>query len=189
MSRVGKLPVRLPEGVTASVKKKRGGPRVVTVKGPRGEASMELPEGINVKEDEGSLHVTRSDDSPAQRRFHGMTRAHVANWVKGVSTGHSIVLIVQGKGYQGNVEGRILEMQIGFSHKVLVEIPGGVSVEVRPGQNQFVMELTSNDRHLVGHFASTIYGIRPAEPYNLTGIRYESKPLRRKAAKSTAAAI
>lgn len=189
MSRVGKLPISLPEGVTVSVKKKRGGPRIVTLKGPRGEMTHEIPDGISVKESDGMLVVSRSDDSPGQRCLHGGTRSHLANKVKGVSEGHRIVLVAQGKGYQGVVEGRILEMRIGFSHRVLVEIPRGVTVEVRPGQNQFEIVLSSNDKQLVGHLASTIYRIRPAEPYNLTGIRYLDKPIRRKTAKSAAAAI
>lgn len=189
MSRVGKLPISLPEGVTASVKKKRGGPQVVTVKGPRGEMTHEVPEGITVKEKDGTVVVSRSDDSPRQRCLHGGTRSHIANKVKGVSTGHSIVLVAQGKGYQGAVEGKILEMQIGFSHKVLVELPEGVTAEIRPGQNQFDLILASNDKQLVGHLASTIYGVRPAEPYNLTGIRYADRPIKRKTAKSAAAAI
>ncbi|MBN1434528.1 50S ribosomal protein L6 [Candidatus Fermentibacterales bacterium] len=187
MSRVGKLPIRLPEGVTAAVKKKRGGPHVVTITGPRGEMLHELPEGISVSEQDGRMVVERSDDSADQRRLHGVTRAHLANKVKGVSVGHEIVMIVQGKGYQAEVAGKVIDMQIGFSHRVVVELPRGVTAEVRPGQNQFTLVLGSNDRHLLGHLASTIYRMRPAEPYNLTGIRYEGRPIRRKTAKTAAA--
>jgi large subunit ribosomal protein L6 len=178
MSRIGKLPIALG-GVDVKVKGS-----LVTVKGPRGEATLELPDGIGIEERDGLIHVTRSDDSTGQRSMHGTVRALLSNKVVGVSKGHSITLIVQGKGYQAEMKGIALEMQLGFSHRIVVTVPEGISVDITPGQNTFTLQITGNDRHLVGDFASVLYGIKPVEPYNLIGFRYSDQFVKRKAAKT-----
>jgi large subunit ribosomal protein L6 len=137
-----------------------------------------------VKEVEGTLRVSRKDDSQEQKRLHGTIRAQLSNRVTGVSKGHSVTLIVQGKGYQAEVSGSALDMQVGFSHRVVVSIPGGIEVDVTPGQNTFTLKITGNDRHLVGDFASLLYRIKPVEPYNLIGFRYSGQYVKRKAAKT-----
>jgi large subunit ribosomal protein L6 len=178
MSRIGFHPVILPDKVTAEVED-----GTVRVKGPRGELSIGLPEGITTEAGEGTLLLNRRDDSREMKRFHGTFKRHVENMVTGVSEGHRRELVASGKGYQAEVKGKVVEMQVGFSHKVLAEIPEGLSVEVAPGQNTFTLKIEGIDKHLVGAFASTIYGIRPVEPYNMIGFRYSDQHVRRKAAK------
>lgn len=179
MSRIGRLPIPLPDKVEVSVKKK-----MVTVKGPRGEKELELPEGMKLDIEEGKISIERVEETPAYRRMHGTTRAVLANWVQGLSSGHQKILLVNGKGYQGEVNGQILEMQLGFSHKVLVQIPPGLDVVIQPGQNSFTITVTGNDKHLVGSFASELYRIKPVEPYNLIGMRYSDQFIRRKTVKT-----
>ncbi len=178
MSRIGRLPIPL-DGVEVKI-----ADSLVSVKGKRGEDSFTLPGGIAAKTDGGFLHVTRSDDSQDQRRLHGVSRAEVNNRVLGVSIGHSRSLIVQGKGYSAELKPNALDMQIGFSHRVVAAIPDGLKVEVKPGQNTFTLVITGNDKHLVGAFASTLYKLRKVEPYNMIGFRYSDQQVKRKAAKS-----
>ncbi|PIE53535.1 50S ribosomal protein L6 [Candidatus Fermentibacteria bacterium] len=178
MSRIGRLPIPV-EGV--EVKIENG---LVKVKGKRGEDACPLPEGITVELEGANLHVKRADDTQDQKRLHGTTRAEINNRVVGVRDGHKKELIVHGKGYTAEVKGKALEMQIGFSHKVVADIPAGLSVEVKPSQNEFTLTITGNDKHLVGSFASTLYKLRKVEPYNLIGFRYSDQHVKRKAAKS-----
>jgi len=179
MSRIGKLPIPLPDKVTIGSKG-----NLVSVKGPRGEMELTLPDGISISVDDGNIIVARSKDTKELARIHGTTRAHLANRVQGVSQGHSKVLEVQGKGYQAEVKGSILEMQVGFSHKVLFEIPQGLEIEVKPGQNAFTLTVKGNDKHLVGAFSAELYKVKPVEPYNLIGFRYSDQYVKRKAVKT-----
>jgi len=117
--------------------------------------------------------------------MHGVTRAHIANKVKGVSEGHGITLVVNGKGFSAEVKGRVVEMQLGFSSRMLVEVPEGIKVTVQPGQNTFTLVIAGINKDLVGSFASVLYKIRPVEPYNMIGFRYSDQQVRRKAAKTT----
>ena len=179
MSRIGNHPVSLPDKVTVDVKD-----GTVTVKGPKGELSIELPEGITTEAGEGTLLLNRRDDSREMKRFHGTYKRHVENMVTGVSKGHRRDLIANGKGYQAEVKGKVLEMQVGFSHKVLADIPEGLKVEVKPGQNTFTVSIEGVDKHLVGAYAASIYKLRPVEPYNMIGFRYSDQHVKRKAAKA-----
>ncbi|MCK5064898.1 MAG: 50S ribosomal protein L6 [Candidatus Fermentibacteraceae bacterium] len=179
MSRIGRLPIPLPDKVTLSEKKK-----LLTVKGPRGEMTLQIPAGIKVKTEDASVIVSAKEDSKEIKMLHGTTRAHLANRIQGVSTGHSKTLIVQGKGFQAEIKGRMLEMQLGFSHKVLFEIPDNLVLEVKPGQNSFTLTVTGNDKQLVGAFSSELYKVKSVEPYNLIGFRYSDQHVRRKAAKT-----
>ncbi len=178
MSRIGRLPIPL-DGIEVKI-----AGNSVSVKGKRGEDKYPLPEGITAKVDGAFLHIGRADDSQDQRRLHGVTRAEINNRVLGVSRGHTITLIVQGKGYSAEVKPAAIDMQIGFSHRVVAAIPAGLVVVVKPGQNEFSMTITGNDKHLVGVFASTLYKLRKVEPYNLIGFRYSDQQVKRKAAKS-----
>ncbi len=178
MSRIGRLPISL-DGVEVKI-----ADGLVTTKGKRGEATYPLPEGIDAKIEGTFLHIGRADDSQDQRRLHGVTRAEINNRVLGVTRGHSRSLIVQGKGYSAEVKPKALDMQIGFSHRVVAAIPEGLAIEVKPGQNEFTLVITGNDKHLVGAFASTLYKLRKVEPYNLIGFRYSDQQVKRKAAKS-----
>jgi large subunit ribosomal protein L6 len=178
MSRIGNHPVTLPDKVTAEVSD-----GTVRVKGPRGELSIQLPEGITTEAGEGTLLLNRRDDSREMKRFHGTFKRHVENMVTGVSEGHHRELIASGKGYQAEVKGGVLVMQVGFSHKVVADIPKGLKVEVAPGQNTFTVKIEGIDKHLVGAFAATLYRVRPVEPYNLIGFRYSDQHVKRKAAK------
>ncbi len=178
MSRIGRLPIPL-DGIEVQI-----ADGLVSVKGKLGEGKYPLPDGITAKVEGAFLHVARADDSQDQRRLHGVTRAEINNRVLGVSKGHSITLIVQGKGYSAEVKPKALDMQIGFSHRVVAAIPAGLTVEVKPGQNEFSLTITGIDKHLVGAFASTLYKLRKVEPYNLIGFRYSDQQVKRKAAKS-----
>jgi len=178
MSRIGKLPIPIPEKVTVTAEKD-----LVKVKGPRGEMALTIPEGINVEIGEQIL-VNRDAETKELTRLHGTTRAHLANRVQGVSEGHKRILEVQGKGYQAEVKGRILEMQLGFSHKVLFEIPRGLEIEVKPGQNAFTLTVVGIDKQLVGAFSAELYRVKPVEPYNMIGFRYSDQYVKRKAVKT-----
>lgn len=178
MSRIGRLPVTVPDGVTVT----REGD-LLKISGPGGEMELRIPGGIGVELGEKIL-VTREADTRELTRLHGTTRAHLANRVQGVSSGHSRVLEVQGKGYQAEVRGRILEMQLGFSHRVLFEIPAGLEIEIKPGQNAFTLTVRGIDKHLVGSFSAELYRVKPVEPYNMIGFRYSDQPVKRKAVKT-----
>jgi large subunit ribosomal protein L6 len=156
---------------------------VVTVKGPRGEMDLTIPRGISVDIGE-QIVLSRKKDTKELARLHGTTRAHLANRVQGVSEGHSKILEVQGKGYQAEVKNEILEMQLGFSHKVLFQIPKGLEIEIKPGQNAFTLTVSGIDKQLVGAFAAELYRIKPVEPYNLIGFRYSDQYIKRKAVKT-----
>lgn len=180
MSRIGRLPIPIPAGVSVALDG-----TMVKIKGARGETIHVLPEGISATLEGGLLSLERSEDTMELKRMHGVTRAHLANKVKGVNEGHTITLIVNGKGFQGEVKGKIVEMQIGFSHRVLMEIPSGLEVKLAPGQNTFTLTITGANRELAGSFASVLYRLRPVEPYNMIGFRYSDQVVRRKAAKTT----
>jgi large subunit ribosomal protein L6 len=178
MSRIGKKPVRLPAGV--EVRLESGS---VAVKGPKGELDLELRPEVDVakSEDGQSLLVERKSDSRPARAFHGMTRALVRNMVVGVSEGFTKKLEIHGVGYNARVQGRTLRLAIGFCHPVDFDIPEGLTVEC-PTNTSIVV--TGCDKQGVGQFAAKVRAIRPPEPYNAKGIRYEGEYIQRKAGKS-----
>jgi len=176
MSRVGKAPIPIPSGVDVTVDGAE-----VKVKGSKGELTRTLPEQISAAVEDGQIVVSRSDDERHSRALHGLMRALLANMVVGVSEGYRKQLEIVGVGYRANMKGSSLELQVGFSHPVLVDSPDGVTIEA-PDQTTIVG--TGIDKELVGQVAANIRKIKPPEPYKGKGIRYTGEHVRRKAGKA-----
>ncbi len=176
MSRVGKAPIPIPSGVDVTVDGAE-----VKVKGSKGELTRTLPEQISASVDDGHIVVTRSDDERHSRALHGLMRALLANMVVGVSEGYRKQLEIVGVGYRANMKGSSLELQVGFSHPVLLDSPDGVTIEA-PDQTTIIV--TGIDKELVGQVAANIRKVKPPEPYKGKGIRYTGEHVRRKAGKA-----
>ncbi len=177
MSRVGLSPIPVPSGVDVTVDG-----RAVTVKGPKGTLSHELPETITLRQDEGNLLVERANDERQNRALHGLTRALVANMVTGVSEGFRKDLEIVGVGYRATAKGsNALELALGFSHPVVVEAPEGVTFEVPSPTSIGVIGI---DKQAVGQVAANIRKIRKPEPYKGKGVRYAGERVLRKAGKT-----
>lgn len=177
MSRVGKAPIPIPEGVSVSI----GDGRVV-VTGPKGELSQSIPEGIGILQAEGELRVERSNDERESRSLHGLMRALLNNMVVGVSEGYQRELEIVGVGYRAAAAGdRSLELQLGFSHPVKVEAPEGISFEV---PQPTLIRVSGIDKQKVGQTAAEIRALRKPEPYKGKGIRHAGEFVRRKAGKA-----
>jgi large subunit ribosomal protein L6 len=178
MSRIGKLPIALPAGVSVQAKE-----RHVTVKGPKGSLEIDLRPEIDVEIDEKELRVTPNGSGPAResRAFHGMTRALLNNMVKGVTEGYRQTLEILGVGWNASGKGKQLTLNIGFCHPVILEVPEGLEVQT-PSPNQIDVE--GIDKQKVGQFAAVIRAVRPPEPYKGKGIRYRGEFVRRKVGKS-----
>ncbi|WP_419944585.1 50S ribosomal protein L6 [Candidatus Poriferisodalis sp.] len=187
MSRVGKAPISIPDGVTVTAESAAdaaGSPvgAVVTVSGPQGELTRELAAGITVHVYDGVAALDRADDSRSQRSLHGLSRALVANMVEGVSAGFSKELQIVGVGYRAAARGpSALELSLGFSHTVPVTAPEGISFEV-PSQTSIIVK--GIDKQLVGQVAANIRKLRKPEPYKGKGIRYVNERVLRKAGKA-----
>lgn len=182
MSRIGKLPVNLPQGVTVNVDSKN----VVTVKGPLGELKQKVDVDIKVSVEDGSVKLTRPTDQPRHRSLHGLYRSLINNMVKGVSTGFTIKQELVGVGYRVEAKGQVLEFSLGFSHDIHFELPKEVkatAVVERKGANPLIT-LTSIDKQLIGQVAAKIRSLRKPEPYKGKGIRFVGEEIRRKAGKS-----
>jgi large subunit ribosomal protein L6 len=176
MSRVGKAPIELPAGVDVAVDDD-----VVSVKGPKGDLSETLDPRISTSVDDGVVTLTRVDDERETRALHGLSRALVNNMVIGVSEGYQKELTAVGVGYRAALKGETLELQVGFSHPVLVEAPDGIEFEVPEPTKIFVRGI---DKQLVGQVAANVRAARPPEPYKGKGIRYVDEYVRRKAGKA-----
>ncbi len=179
MSRIGRLPIHLPSGVTVKIAEGD-----VEVKGPKGTLSTRLPERIAMEVSDSVIRLTRPDDSKQSRALHGLARALTANLVTGVTEGFKKGLETQGVGYRAAVSGSTLNLLLGFSHPVDMAIPKGLSVSVEGG-TQLVVE--GMDKQLVGQFAADIRAKRPPEPYKGKGVRYVGEYVRRKVGKTGAA--
>jgi large subunit ribosomal protein L6 len=175
MSRIGKKPITVPDGVTVSV-----GPGRVTVNGPKGELSQQVSARMEIAEDGDTLTVTRPTDRGPDRAIHGLTRSLVANMVEGVTAGFEKRLEIQGVGYRAKLAGKALELNVGYSHPVSIPAPDGIEFEV-PQPTQVIVR--GIDKQLVGEIASQIRRVRPPEPYKGKGIRYEGEHVRRKVGK------
>lgn len=181
MSRIGKLPVPIPDGVDVKVDGS-----TVKVKGSRGELARQFSDRVTLKVDDARVVVGRADDSHESRAHHGLVRALVNNMVIGVSDGYSKTLKIVGVGYRANSQGKGIELQVGFSHSVKVEPVEGIDLEV-PDQTTIVVG--GIDKQLVGQVAANIRKVRPPEPYKGKGIRYEDEYVRRKAGKAGVSAV
>jgi large subunit ribosomal protein L6 len=179
MSRIGKSPVTIPEGVTIDIND-----AVITVKGKLGELTQDFS-GVTVKEEEGNVLVERLSDSKDDRSKHGLYRSLINNMVEGVSKGWSKELELVGVGYRASNQGQKLDLAIGFSHNIVMNVAPEVKVETisEKGKNPIV-KLTSHDKQLVGQVAAKIRGFRKPEPYKGKGIRFVGEIIRRKAGKS-----
>ena len=185
MSRIGKLPVNLPAGVTVEVLPGN----VVKVKGPLGELSQKVDVDITVTVEGTEVKLTRPTDQPRHRSLHGLYRALINNMVVGVSTGYTIRQELVGVGYRVDVQGQLLILSLGFSHEVQIMLPAEIKAEAEPvkkGQNP-VLCLKSADKQLIGHVAAKVRSLRKPEPYKGKGIKFVGEQLRRKAGKSAGA--
>ncbi|MBQ0123833.1 MAG: 50S ribosomal protein L6 [Bacteroidales bacterium] len=185
MSRIGKLPVNLPSGVTVTV----SDDNVVKVKGPNGELSQKVDPDIKVTVEGNVLKVTRPTDQPRHRSMHGLYRALIQNMVTGVSEGYSIKQELVGVGFRVEVKDQIVIFNLGFSHDIQLMLPKEVKAEAEPvkkGQNP-VLVIKSADKQLLGMVAAKIRSLRKPEPYKGKGIKFVGEQLRRKAGKSAAA--
>ena len=175
MSRIGKKPIVVPDGVTVEIR-----PGSVAVHGPRGALEERVSPEMSVKQEDGQVVVTRPTDRGDHRALHGLTRTLVANMVTGVTQGYEKRLEIQGVGYRAALRGQDLEMQLGFSHAVTVKAPEGITFEV-PQPTQIVVSGISKQR--VGEIAAQIRKWRPPEPYKGKGIRYQGEHVIRKVGK------
>jgi large subunit ribosomal protein L6 len=177
MSRIGKLPVPVPDGVEVTIDD-----LTVSVKGPKGELTQVMPEGVALaRDDDGAIVVTRTGETRLERSRHGLVRSLVANMVVGVTEGYSKSLQLVGVGYRAASKGSDLELQVGYSHPVTIAAPDGIAIEVPQPTRVIVSGI---DKVLVGQVAANIRKVRPPEPYKGKGIKYEGEQIRRKAGKA-----
>ncbi len=184
MSRIGKLPISIPEGVQVTVDEKN----VVTVKGKLGELQQAVDAAITVKIEEGTITLDRASESKDHKSKHGLYRALIANMAQGVSEGFKIVQELVGVGYKANAVGQVLEIAVGFSHNIFLELPPEIKVETltERGKNPLIT-MTSHDKQLLGQAAAKIRSLRKPEPYKGKGIKFQGEELRRKAGKTATA--
>jgi large subunit ribosomal protein L6 len=175
MSRIGKRPIEVPAGVTVSVD-----PGRVQVAGPLGTLQQEVPQRMTIEHEDGVILVTRPTERGDDRALHGLTRTLIANMVEGVTKGFEKRLEIQGVGYRAALKGTDLELQVGYSHPIVVKPRTGISFEV-PAPTQVIVKGT--DKQQVGQTAAEIRKVRPPEPYKGKGIRYEGEFVRRKVGK------
>jgi len=178
MSKIGKMPVSIPPGVSVSLEGSS-----ILVKGPKGELTRKIPRGVEVKVEGDEIIVSIKKESSQNRALHGTLRALIANMVKGVSTGWNRELELIGTGYRAEVAGETLRLTVGYSHPVEVKAPKGVTFQVVKSD----ITVSGFDKEAVGHIASFIRGVRPPEPYKGKGIRYKGEVVRRKAGKAAKA--
>lgn len=181
MSRIGKLPVRIPQGVTVAVSPEN----VVTVKGPKGELVQEVWSGLTINVNEGELVLERHSEEKEAKSKHGLYRSLINNMVIGVSEGYTIKQELVGVGFRANSEGQVLELGLGFSHAIFMQLPKEVKVTaVTEKRANPIITLESCDKQLIGQVAAKIRSFRKPEPYKGKGIRFVGEVVRRKAGKS-----
>ena len=176
MSRIGKRPIPVPGKVTVTIDG-----QAITVKGPKGELSRVLPTGVVVNQEGDIILVEREDESRKARERHGLCRTLIANMIEGVASGFQKRLEIQGVGYRAQVQGRTLNMSLGYSHPVVFEPPEGIQFAVESNTNVIVNGI---DKEVVGNVAAKIRAARPPEPYKGKGVRYAGERIRRKAGKA-----
>lgn len=181
MSRIGKLPITLPQGVNVTVNEKN----LITVKGPKGELKRSIDPDMQISVDAGVLTVVRPTEQKRHKALHGLYRALIQNMVTGVSTGYKTEQELVGVGYRAAVKGQQLELTLGYSHNIIFELPEEIkaTTTAEKGQNPKII-LECNDNELLGMVAAKIRSLRKPEPYKGKGIKFTGEILRRKAGKS-----
>ena len=184
MSRIGKKPITLPQGVSYTYTADAG---VVSVKGPKGELKQIIDPSFKLVENEGTLTLERPTEQKRHKALHGLYRSLINNMVLGVSTGYEKQLELVGVGYKASVQGQVLELSLGYSHSIYLALPPEVKVtaETQKGKNPIVT-LQSNDKQLIGQMAAKIRSLRKIEPYKGKGIKFVGEEIRRKAGKTAA---
>ena len=180
MSRVGKIPVKIPEKVKVAVDG-----TTVRVEGPKGKTAFAFNPCMKVEVQGGEVKVARPDDSRLSRGLHGLTRSLVKNAIQGVTRGYERSLEISGVGFKAELRGKEINFTLGFSHPVVFKLPEGVTAEVDPKQTKVVVR--SADKHLLGLTAAKIRSLRPPEPYKGKGVKYAEETIRRKEGKTGAA--
>ncbi|MBR5102885.1 MAG: 50S ribosomal protein L6 [Muribaculaceae bacterium] len=183
MSRIGKLPIELPAGVTVEMKD-----NVLTVKGPKGELKQAVNPNIKVEVEDGHITVSRPNDERESRAQHGLYRALINNMVVGVSTGFKKELEIVGVGYKAESKGQVLELSLGYSHAIYMVMPAEVKVEAKSERNKNpLITLESCDKQLLGQICAKIRSFRKPEPYKGKGVKFVGEVIRRKSGKTAAA--
>lgn len=183
MSRIGKLPIAIPDGVQINI----AGDNLVTVKGKLGELYQKVDPSITLNIEDGNLILKRPDDSKTSKANHGLYRSLVANMVQGVSEGFKVVQILVGVGYKAEAKGQQLELSLGFSHNIVVDLPNEIKLETinERGKSPTIV-MTSCDKQLLGQVAAKIRSLRKPEPYKGKGVLFQGEVVRKKAGKSSA---
>ena len=182
MSRIGKLPIQIPNGVSITIKED-----LVTVKGPKGELSQKVDPDIKLSLEDGILKVERPSDDKEHRALHGLYRALIHNMVVGVSEGYKKQLVLVGVGYRVTNNGQILDLSLGYTHNIYLQLPLEVKIETKSERNQSPMIiLESADKQLLGQICAKIRSFRMPEPYKGKGIKFMGEEIRRKSGKSAA---
>ena len=176
MSRIGRAPVTVPDNVEIDISD-----RTVKVKGPKGELSVPLGRGVEVRQEDAELIVERQSNAPDHRAMHGLTRSLIQNAVTGVTDGFAKTLVIQGVGYRGSLQGRDINLQVGYSHPVTIRPREGIEFEM---PNPSTIVVRGIDKQRVGQMAAEIRQVRPPEPYKGKGIRYSDEQIRRKVGKA-----
>lgn len=177
MSRIGKKPIDIPNGVDIRLEG-----NTVKVKGPRGELSWRHPDAVTISKEEGKVLVARSGDTKAEKSLHGLSRSLVANMVTGVSEGYQRVLEITGVGYRAQVQGSKIVFTLGYSHPVEFQLPPGIVAAV--DQKQTTLTLTGIDKQLIGQVAANIRSLRPPDAYKGKGVRYAGERMKLKVGKA-----
>jgi large subunit ribosomal protein L6 len=175
VSRIGKQPIPIPDGVEVAIEQD-----TVRVRGPRGELEQAIPSEIAVEQANGELLVRRPSDSGDHRALHGLSRSLIANMIEGVTEGYEKRLEIQGVGYRASLKGKALDLSVGYSHSVPIQAPEGIEFEV-PQPTEVVVR--GNSKQLVGEVAARVRKVRPPEPYKGKGIRYQGEHVARKVGK------
>ena len=181
MSRIGKLPIAIPSGVSINVSEDN----VVTVKGPKGELFQQVSPGMKIEVENGTLTITRPNEEKEQRSLHGLYRSLIHNMVVGVSDGYKKELELIGVGYRVSNQGQLLELSLGYTHSIFLELPIEIKVETKMERNKSpLIILESADKQLIGQVCAKIRSFRKPEPYKGKGIRFAGEQIRRKSGKT-----
>ena len=183
MSRIGNLPVAIPQGVEVKVDG-----NTVSAKGPKGELSQGIDPDLTVKVEDGQIIVERPTEQKRHKAMHGLYRSLIGNLITGVSEGYTKKLIMTGVGFRASAQGQVLELNVGYSHPVVIALPPEIKVSAEQAKGQDpVITLESHNKQLIGQVAAKIRSVRAPEPYKGKGIRYADEYIRRKAGKAAAA--